>query len=145
MQSRVVRKDKPCANPGARNIGNINLSRVLSLLLLALSADGAKTAPGKVEACAGKKIYIMDISMFAKETGVPLCNLATVGFLAPFLCAASKAFLQRTLDGLKWLFLCAADQQMPVQMLAEPGNNQEPACMACGKVVKVPTLRDPAF
>lgn len=44
-------------------------------------ADAAKSTPGKLEACAGKKIYIMDIGMFAKENGVPPCNLATVGFL----------------------------------------------------------------
>ena len=40
----------------------------------------ARTALGKLQACAGKKIYIMDIGIFAKEAGVPACNLATVGF-----------------------------------------------------------------
>ena len=59
--------------------------------MLVLNADGAKSAPGKVAECAGKKIYIMDISMFAKETGVPLCNLATVGILANVSSGADNA------------------------------------------------------
>ena len=67
-------------NAGARTLCNIKFSKVLSLLLLTLGADGAKTALGKLQACAGKKIYIMDIGIFAKEAGVPACNLATVGF-----------------------------------------------------------------
>lgn len=85
--------DKPCANAGARNIRDTYLSRLVSLLLLALCADGAKTAPGKLEACAGKKIYIMDIGVFAKETGVPLCNLATVRVLLLVLSAADNCRL----------------------------------------------------
>ena len=57
------------------------IGRALSLLFLVVLADAAKSTPGKLEACAGKKIYIMDIGMFAKENGVPPCNLATVRFL----------------------------------------------------------------
>ena len=68
----------PCAFADTRSVGNIYPMRVLSLLFLSLSANAAKAPLGEVKACAGKKIYIMDIGMFAKETGVPVCNLATV-------------------------------------------------------------------
>jgi hypothetical protein len=57
---------------------------LLGLLCLAFAAaaDTARSAAsGKLDACAGKKIYIMDIGMFAKENGVPPCNLATVSRL----------------------------------------------------------------
>ena len=52
--------------------------KVLLLLCLALSTADAKREVGKIAACVGKKIFVMDIGVFAKEAGMPSCNLATV-------------------------------------------------------------------
>ena len=52
--------------------------KVLALLCLAVLLADAKREVGKIAACAGKKIFVMDIGVFAKEAGVPSCNLATV-------------------------------------------------------------------
>ena len=52
--------------------------RWLTPLFLALLVTEAKRDAGKLAACAGKKIYVMDIGVFAKEAGMPSCNLATV-------------------------------------------------------------------
>ena len=52
--------------------------RVLVLLCLALLPAEARKDAGKVAACAGKKIFVIDIGVFAKEAGMPSCNLATV-------------------------------------------------------------------
>ena len=54
---------------------------VVLLCLALLSAEARKDvgkSAGKVAACAGKKIFVMDIGVFAKEAGMPSCNLATV-------------------------------------------------------------------
>ena len=52
--------------------------KVLLPLCLALLLAEAKRDAGKIAACAGKKIFIMDVGVFAKEAGMPSCNLATV-------------------------------------------------------------------
>lgn len=35
----------------------------------------------KLDACAGKSIYILDLSVFAEENNVPACNLSEVRIL----------------------------------------------------------------
>ena len=52
--------------------------KVMLPLCLALLSAEAKRESGKVAACAGKKIFVMDVGVFAKEAGMPSCNLATV-------------------------------------------------------------------
>ena len=52
--------------------------KVLVPLCLSLLLAEAKRDAGKLAACAGKSIYVMDIGIFSKENGMPSCNLATV-------------------------------------------------------------------
>lgn len=51
----------------------------ISLISIALLACGAvpilSRAINEVDACHGKKIYIMDLGMFAAQNGMPSCDV----------------------------------------------------------------------
>lgn len=50
------------------------------LISIALLASGAvpilSSAINEVDACHGKKIYILDLGMFAAQNGVPSCDVS---------------------------------------------------------------------
>ena len=89
-------------------------TRLLGVLCLALASAGEAKgagAAGKLDACKGKKIYIMDIAMFAKDNGVPICNLATVRQSRALMWRAFRLLYgqlqQRYLvASLLWQYLC---------------------------------------
>jgi hypothetical protein len=58
----------------------MNPLSLISVLLVASAAVPIwSRALNEVDACHGKKIYIMDLGMFAAQTGAPTCDVTKVG------------------------------------------------------------------
>jgi len=58
--------------------------KTLWLVLVALVSSAAvpiwSRALNDIDACNGKKIYIMDLGMFAAEHGMPTCDVLKASF-----------------------------------------------------------------